>query len=755
MFSINSVYNSVVQKLNKIRPVAPDENAKLIANILSDKLQADLSLTQASIIFYFLTEKPISIDELSNYFDNQTITYVNDSLNLYFFLKDYNSKLLELLRLPADSRNRTKNINNLRKFIVSVLEDFRSLFILGAYFLYLLEIYYSLPKETQIFIRTTIEIILSPLAHRLGFYGLKKLFDDLLLKQTEPEIYSRISNYIEQLKLKSTFEGESEFNFKTFKHNVQRLLEKNISYPFIIKGRIKSVASIYRKMRLKNKELEKLKDIFAIRIILQTPSDPKEESKACWNVYNLIIEKYELKPNTIKDYISRPKPNGYQSLHFTVFAPGQIPVEVQVRTARMDEIAEKGDAAHWIYKEAQGQTVSKDETFLMLRKIIDQNQQIASSNQTFTLKNLLNEIYVFTPNQDIINLPKGATVLDFAYAIHTSVGEKCTGAIISPWLSDKTFSVNYKYQLSNGSTVKILTNPQQEPKLEWLNIVVTKNAKKSIKSYIKLQQIDSDISVAKEALERRLNRLGYSLADPIFPKLIELLGYNETYKFYSDIASGKIDLTKIKNYIEQIELKQLQFQNKTPDNKIQLSKNTSQIPTLSKILVGIYENNSVKILSVKPASCCQPRPGDKIAIYISKNTASLHKADCPNLLKLKNKYPSRVYKAIWIKNKKHLSLNNLAKNNTIFAITIDTEKFFDYLDPKITIKENIKKFCSSKLMFNPNNIIIQRKHNTYKIYLLFSKNIEQKHKRFIFQTLNQQPWAIEVKERKYNPNVAK
>ncbi len=744
MFDETLIYKEVLDKLNKIRPIAPDEKALHLAQLIKQTLNAGIFLTQAGIIFYFVKNKSLPISQLYDYFDRQTITYVKDALNVFDFLKTYQPKLEKVLKLSSTNRLRRKNINNLRKFILSILEDFRSIFILDAYFIMMLQNYTNLTPQLQKFVRQQVEFVFSPIAHRLGFYKIKALFDDFILKNTEPEEYNKIRNYIQLLKKRASFFDDSEFNLNTFVQNIRNLLRKNINYNFTIKSRLKSIASIYKKVKIKGQELEKLKDIFAIRIILDTEPDPKIELKTCWQVYNIIASNYQIKPGTLKDMISRPKSNGYQSLHFTVLAAGDIPVEVQVRTSRMDEIAEKGDAAHWIYKEGGEEAINTDETFAMLRSIIEDNIETDDDDERFTLKHLFDEIYVFTPDLDIKNLPIGATVLDFAYSIHSKIGHHCTGAIINHWHSNKSEHVNYRFELSNGDTVNILTSPQQEPKPEWLNYVITRDARKQIKNYIKLKQIKADIQAAKEALERRLDRLGYSLSDPIVPKILQYFGYSEMYMFYNDIAEGKIDLTKLKTIIQQISAKEEQTQS-IPTEKI--------TPAYTdKAIVAIYEDNQAKILSVKKAKCCNPRPGDKIYVYLSEYTQTVHRADCENIQLLKQKFPEKVYRAAWVTRKRKISYNTLAKSDTVFLLLVDPKLIPK--NPAQSTKDFIKHFVSSQFDIQVKNIFRTLGRNQLlRIHLVLRGKLEQKKKRQLVEALKKQLWIEEIREKHYNPNI--
>ncbi len=748
MLNEKIIYQQVLEKLNKIKPIAPDEQALLLGQIIRQNLNGGFTLTQAGIVFYFTREKGLNLKQLSDFFDTQTLTYVADALEIYNFLKIYHPKLIELLKRPSNDRLRRKNINNLRKFIISAMQDFRSIFILDAYFILMLQNYKQLKPQSQRFIRQYTEFVLAPVAHRLGFYKIKSLFDDLILKNTEPEEYQRIKLYIEQLKQRSEFEGNPEFNLNRFVGSIHNLIKENIPYKFTIKSRIKSIASIYKKIKLKGMDLHKLKDIFAIRIIIDTEPDPKIELRTCWEVYNLIASKYEIRKGTLKDMISQPKSNGYQSLHFTVLAPGEIPVEVQVRTVRMDLIAEKGDAAHWVYKEGGEEAVNKDETFAMLRNIIEENVDTGSEEERFNLHHLFDEIYIFTPELDIKSLPKGASVLDFAYSIHSNIGNKCTGAVIKPWKESQTQHINYKTELQNGMTVTILTASQQEPKAEWLNYVVTRDARKQIKNYLKLKEIQADIQVAKEALQRRLERLGYDLSDPVVPKIMQYLGYSEMYQFYSDIAGGKVDLTKLKNIIQQINTKE------EPEEQpaIKTVTTTTSTGTVGKALVAIYEANQAKILSVSKAKCCNPQPGDRIYVYISEYTQTIHRADCPNIQKLRKMFPEKIYRAAWVSRKRKISFNELARTDTVFLLIVDPLAMPK--EKNQTTKEFIKSFVQKQFDLNVKNIYRSRAHNQMlRIHLVIQGKPKQKQKRELFDALKRQPWIEEIREKRYNPHV--
>ncbi len=750
---INEVvlYNNVFSRINTCYPIAHDDKAKLLAQILKKELNADTSLVEAGILFYFaIKHRNINLNNLKNLFEEQILIIVEDSIQVIDFLfNNYHEHLKKLLELSPENKFRVRGLENIKKFIFTLIRDFSSIFIINAYYLLLLRNYPSLSPQLKDRVKKHIEFIFAPIAHRLGFYRLKSSFDDLIFKYTLPEQYNQIKEYVEKIKRLKSFSEQSQFNLDKFKNELYILLKTKLqgNYKFNIKGRIKSVSSIYKKMLKKNQSLEEIKDIFALRIIFDIPYEsenlfslfpediPREikekEYKVCWEAYSIITDKYE--QIKFKNYISNPKPNGYQSLHVTVLAPGNIPVEIQIRTRRMDEVAEKGDAAHWTYKEQGSEKINRDEIFRMLRRLTEEDK-------TDEIRKNLNEIYVFTPDMHLINLPKDATVLDFAYSIHSRLGELCSGAQVKKWNDAKSLRiVSYKEKLENGMIVKILTSQNQKPTDEWLSIVKTPYARKKIKSYLKLQKLQPNIEAAKEMLDRKLTRWGYSLNHPIIPKVIKELGYNETYLFYNDIALGKIDLTKLKNVIKDVELQQTRT-HQTPPKLVKHTQITD------KVLVAIFENNSAKILFVSRARCCNPQYNEPINVYLSPKSKTVHSASCPEIQKLKQTKPERVFPAVWVKPHKKLDINELARDHTVLLLTIPANNL-----SRDQITDQIKNITVEANLPLKRVLVRPGKSNSYRVFIILQGKINRKDKEQLITTLEEKDWVKQIKERKYNP----
>ncbi len=749
------LYNNILERLSQKFIVAHDERALLLAQILKNELNADIDLIEAGLVFYsIVSNRKISLNNLQDLFAENVLIMVSDSLKIKDFLfNTYHEHLKKILELPVDNKFRNKALDNIKKFIFTLIRDFNSIFIINAYYLLLLREYPALPAQLKDRVRKHVEFIFSPIAHRLGFYRLKSAYDDLLFKYTLPEKYNEIKNYVEKIKKQKTFNYNTEFNLDKFKNDINRLLQQGLKtkYKYRIKGRIKSTASIYKKILKKGEDLESIKDIFALRIIFDVPYEIKdglsafpryvpqdileEEYRICWETYGLIRQHYE--QIKFKNYISNPKPNGYQSLHITVLAPGNIPVEIQIRTSRMDQVAEKGDAAHWMYKEQGSNKINRDEVFRVLRELTEQEKS-ENINKNF------NEIYVFTPEMHLINLPKGATVLDFAYAIHSRIGEKCTGARVADINNLNNHRViSYKEELQNGWVVRILTSSTQKPTDQWLEIVKTTHAKKKIKSYLKLQKLEPNISAAKEMLERKLLRWGYSLTHPIIPKLIKELGYSETYLFYNDIALGKIDLTRLKTVIQNIELKEQRTFVQT-QKKILTSTEQSD-----KVLVAIFENNSAKILFVSRAKCCNPQPGDKIQVYLSPRSKTVHKATCPELGKIRQTNPERVFSAAWVKPHKKLDINELAREHTVLLLIVDSTK----VESNEQIQQDLKKILSNFSQPLKRILVRQGRGKTLRVFIIIQGKADKKSKPSLISDIEALPYVLQIRERKYNPDI--
>ena len=468
----------------------------------------------------------------------------------------------------------------------------------------------------------------APLAHRLGLYAIKSELEDMSLKYTNREIYTEIAHKLNETKVKR------EAYIADFIKPVKEKLESE-GLKFEIKGRTKSIYSIWNKMRKQNNDLDGIYDLFAIRIILD--STLQKEKSDCWLAYSLITDMYQPNPSRMKDWLSIPKSNGYESLHTTVYGPDNKWVEVQIRTKRMDLVAEKGLAAHWKYKGIKSES-NLDTWMNNVRDILE----AAETGPMELMKNMKMDIYdkevfVFTPKGDLYKLPLGASVLDFAFNIHSKLGCACTGGKVN----GRNQKLNYR--LKSGDTVEIITSSNQVPKLDWLNFVVTSKARNKIRQTV--HEMGSKSSeFGKELLHRRFKNRKIEVEEALLMKLIKKMGYKTVTDFYHDIAQEKLEVT---NVIDEY----LALSNKLAENTETRSAEgftlqpTQEDKSNSDVLII---GNNIKGINYKLAKCCNPIYGDDVFGFISsEGVIKIHRIDCPNAQNIKSKYPYRLINTKW------------------------------------------------------------------------------------------------------------
>ena len=524
---------------------------------------------------------------------------------------------------------------NFRKMLLTLSDDIRVILIKLADRLHNMRTLESMRRDKQLKIASETRYMYAPLAHRLGFYSIKSELEDLSLKYTEPEIYDDISS-----KLKKTQAVRTRF-INRFSLPIKRALESS-GFKFEIKGRTKSVYSIYSKIYQKHVPFEEIYDLFAIRIIIDTPLE--NEKADCWKAYSIVTDYYKPNPDRLRDWISTPKANGYESLHTTVMSPTGKWVEVQIRTRRMDEISEKGFAAHWKYKEGKQQESGLDVWLTRIREMLENtSSDTIDFIQDFKLNLFADEIFVFTPNGELKNLPQGATALDFAFEIHTQVGSTCLGAKVNNKL------VPLSHQLRSGDQVEIITSQKQKPKADWLNFVVTGKAKSKIKSALK-EERKKVAEMGREMLERKLKSMKVDFLSVNITELEKHYRTEGAIDLYYQIAKGKIDLKKLKGYTVENGL--LQF--KTRKNEPEISSTTleqvvkeGRAPT-ETLTIG----EDMQQVDYTLTKCCNPIPGDDVFGFVTVNEGiKIHRVKCPNAVQLLSNYAYRAIKARWASQK--------------------------------------------------------------------------------------------------------
>jgi GTP pyrophosphokinase len=538
-----------------------------------------------------------------------------------------------LTKIPdVFDENASVQAENFRKMILTISDDFRVVLIKLADRLHNMRTLSSMKPDKQLKIASETRFLYAPLAHRFGFYTVKTELEDLSMKYCEPEIFNEI-----ETKLKSTQDVRTRF-IRRFMAPIKDELQKQ-GYQFDIKARTKSISSIWKKMQTKDIPFEEVFDVFAIRIIVVTPLE--QEKSDCWRIYSIVTDFYQPSPERLRDWISTPRANGYESLHTTVMSPQGKWVEVQIRSKRMDEIAEKGLAAHYKYKESKNDESKFDRWIAEVRDLlVNPDANALDFINEFKLNLFNDEIYVFTPKGELRVLPTGSTILDFAYDIHTDIGDKCIGAKVNNRL------MPLSYQLQNGDQLEIITSSKQKPNEEWLKFVVSVRARQKIKSSLNEERnlIAQD---GKETLERKLKQFNVLMNSENITFLEKFYGVGSATDLYYRIAKGKIDVNKIR----EIEDKHGSLITSKKDVVVLKKgrKNTeedSRIVDAKKDVIFIGED--FKGIDYQMSVCCNPIPGDKVFGFITINQGiKIHRSDCPNAVHLMSKYAYRCVKALW------------------------------------------------------------------------------------------------------------
>ncbi|TNE76714.1 MAG: bifunctional (p)ppGpp synthetase/guanosine-3',5'-bis(diphosphate) 3'-pyrophosphohydrolase, partial [Bacteroidetes bacterium] len=487
----------------------------------------------------------------------------------------------------------------------------------------------SMRQDKQMKIASETKFLYAPLAHRLGLYSIKSELEDLALKYTEPSIYNDIER-----QLKSTKDARNRF-IRKFVQPIKDSLTKD-GFDFKIKVRTKSISSIWRKMVTKGVPFDEVYDVFAIRIILN--SRPEQEKSDCWKVYSIVTDFYQPSPERLRDWISTPRANGYESLHTTVMSPSGKWVEVQIRSSRMDEIAEKGLAAHYKYKESKTHETKFDRWIAEIRDLLENPDMNAMDFvNEFKLNLFTDEIYVFTPKGDLRVLPTGSTILDFAYDIHTDIGDKCIGAKVNNRL------VPLSHQLNSGDQVEIITSTKQKPNEEWLRFVVSARAKQKIKSSLneERKRIAMD---GREILERKFRQHNIRFNSENISTLEKFFQISSATEFYFRIAKGKVDLSRLRELENVNGILQLQ----RPETVKKKKKDVDVYSSIDKKQDEIIIGEDFKNIQYKLAGCCNPIPGDDVFGFITINEGiKIHRYNCPNAEHLMSKMAYRCIKARW------------------------------------------------------------------------------------------------------------
>ncbi len=648
-----------------------------VAKICVEEIGLGVRSTICALLHDTVEDTDVTLDDIKNEFGTE-ITKIVDGLTKISTVMDTNT---------------SQQAENFKKILLTLTDDPRVILIKLADRLHNMRTLDSMKREKQLKISSETIYVYAPLAHRMGLYNIKTEMEDLAMKYMEPDTY----RYIAQ-KLTDTKRERTKY-INDFIRPIKEKLERS-GIDFEIYGRPKSIHSISSKMKKKGVSFEEVYDLFAIRILVN--SSLEKEKEECWKVYSIITDAYNPSPERLRDWLSNPKSNGYEALHTTVMGPHGKWVEVQIRTKRMNEIAEKGLAAHWKYKEGKDDESRFDKWFQQIREAL--NGQDASSLdflQDFKTSFLAEEIYVYTPKGEIKMLPVGATALDFAFSVHTAVGSKCIGAKVNHKL------VPIGHKLRSGDQIEIITSAKQKPTQEWLKNVVTSKAKTKIKDTLKEEKrtIAED---GKAILKKKLEAIGGLVTQHNMEELAHYYKLNSSLDLLYDIAVKKIDLKELKDFTASGDKLFL-----PKPIKIEITENnglesTKPIAKKNEEELIIFGESSDRI-QYTLANCCKPIPGDDVFGFVTTGEGlKIHRTNCPNATRLLANYGHRVVKTKWAKNKEisfltGLKIVGLDDVGVIHKITnlISGEMKFNIAAMTIEAKEgifygNVKIFVHDK-----------------------------------------------------------
>ena len=515
---------------------------------------------------------------------------------------------------------------NYRKLMLALAGDVRVILIKIADRLQVMRTLDMYDSEHRMKLVNETLYLYAPLAHRLGLYAVNSEMLDLSLKYQKPKDYNYVVN-----RLKETETERASFVAEFVKPIEAKLQKRGMK--FSMKARTKSISSIHTKMQKKNVSFDEVMDLFAIRVILDSP--PEDEKTDCWMAYSIVTEEYQANPNRLRDWITIPKSNGYESLHTTVMGPHNKWVEIQIRTKRMDEIAEKGLAAHWKYKGGKASTY--DSWLAGIRDILEnQEMNVVDFIDQFRTNIYSDEIFVFTPKGDLKKLPQGATLLDFAYEIHSKLGDTCVGGLVNGK------KVNLKYKLKNGDHISIETSNNQKPKMDWLDFLVTSKAKNRVKASLN-EERNLRAAEGRETLLRKFKNWKLELNDEAMRQILKHFGFKLAVDFYFDVATGKIDPLGVKAIFSA---KEDDSTKKTVDELLPKQQTRDLEYDTGEDFLLI--DNNLKNVNYKLAQCCNPVFGDRIFGFVTiKHGIKIHREKCPNAAQMRERYPYRVIRAKW------------------------------------------------------------------------------------------------------------
>jgi len=716
---------SVYQKQNIEPDLALIQKTKSICQVVLYELRTGTTAAIASLLYHAYDRFELSLVDIEKDWDKDIVSIIQG-------IKKISSEF--------DIEKMSKQSENFVQLILTLAQDVRSVLVRLAQRLHEIRTLENLDDKKQKQVRTEIQNLYTPIAHRLGLYQVKNEMEEITMRLNHPEMYQHI-----QQKL-----NESQEERDTYIGSFVGPLKKTFSaqgFVCEIKGRPKSIHSIFKKMQAQKVPFEEVYDIFAIRIILDNNfKDLKEEKSECWNAYSLITDIYTPNPKRLRDWISSPKSSSYESLHTTVLGPDRKWVEVQIRTRRMDDIAEKGVAAHWKYKDkSAGKTGAMDEWLQNVRLMLEkQNNNNSGGGNQAKIDLYSHEVFVFTPNGDLRKITNGATVLDFAFEIHSDLGMQCTGAIVN----GKSAPLNLV--IKNGDSVKIQTSKQQKPKREWLDFVATSKANERIKRYLREQEY-KNLDVGKELIKTKIIQLGKNFKELYIHMLVEYFKCENSIALYEKAGTEGFDTSEVKTALgkqillynfgkplqeadisklvrnlgfkSEVEMYQANCTKELDINKIRtiLSSDDRTVPELSveqmideltkddKPTQNIKGNGNLIIddklgqIDFEFAKCCNPVLGDRIFGFVTASKGTkIHKVTCTNAKDLVSNYPYRIVKAKWVGNesrKSFLAKLHVEGSDKVGILKSITKTLNDINIQSINLNSNSKIFKGSISVF--------------------------------------------------------
>lgn len=640
------IINRYRRLLRKAKPILKDGDAKLIKRAFTISMEAHKEMRRKSgepYIFHPLSVAEICVEEIGLGTTSIVAALLHDVVeDTDIQLKDLEQIFGKKIAKIIDGLTKIKGVfeygtsaqaENFRKMLFTLSEDVRVILIKLADRLHNMRTLESMPRNKQLRVSSETIYLYAPLAHRLGLNAIKTELEDLYLRFTDNPIYREISDKIDESRA-----SRNRF-IKQFVQPIKDELDK-LNVECEIKSRPKSIFSIYNKMRKQNIPFEEVYDLFAVRIIIDTPLE--QEKSYCWQVYSIVTDYYTPNPDRLRDWISTPKGNGYESLHTTVMAKNGQWVEVQIRTRRMDEIAEKGYAAHWKYKDNASSHESNLEKWLVkVRELLEKQDLTALEFVDDFRGNLFNEeIFVFTPKGELKTLPTGATALDFAFDIHTDIGAKCIGAKVNQKL------VPINHTLKNGDQIEILTSSKQKPNEDWLRFVISPKAKSKIKELLK--EVKRNVAdEGKEILLRKAKQLKIDVNSRVYEQMRDYFKVNSQFELHYRVGKGLItvnDFKKFKEFKPSSPLKSKAHSEVTDVKTIEQEINKLKGRYEDILLIG----EDMDVVEYKLAKCCTPIPGDEVFGFVTVNEGiKIHRTTCPNATELLANHGNRVIKAKW------------------------------------------------------------------------------------------------------------